>query len=409
MPDETSHEHQPMTQTAPVEYTCPMHPEVVQNEPGSCPKCGMFLVPREVSADSRPDEHVGMDHSAMNHDDMAFMSMIDVTKDLPRSSDGLPMDWIDVPFGPFFPGLPGGLLLTLTLDGDTVAGASAQTLAENTALLQDSAAMDAERFVERLAKLDPLAPLAYQFLAHRAIENVAGVEISATAARGRIGALERERIASHLGWLALFAQQTGFDWLLQRATSLQLQSQQANRQQIRALKPEIDRLKQRLRRTPLLKSRTAGVGQLLPGDKLRGPVARAAGITDDARSTDPAYTALGFKASHRNTSDILARLQVRLDEISHSLVLIEAAGSIDAFTLPMVAGASGDGEAVIETARGSARLQLRLEKGQVISAQLDTPSTQHLTLIGALTEQQALGDALLTVGSLDLSPWEIRQ
>ena len=25
-------------------YTCPMHPEVVRNEPGKCPKCGMTLV-----------------------------------------------------------------------------------------------------------------------------------------------------------------------------------------------------------------------------------------------------------------------------------------------------------------------------------------------------------------------------
>jgi RND family efflux transporter MFP subunit len=28
-------------------YTCPMHPEVVQNGPGKCPKCGMDLVPRK--------------------------------------------------------------------------------------------------------------------------------------------------------------------------------------------------------------------------------------------------------------------------------------------------------------------------------------------------------------------------
>jgi YHS domain-containing protein len=27
-------------------YTCPMHPEVVQSEPGSCPICGMALEPR---------------------------------------------------------------------------------------------------------------------------------------------------------------------------------------------------------------------------------------------------------------------------------------------------------------------------------------------------------------------------
>ena len=25
------------------QYTCPMHPEVVQDKPGTCPKCGMAL------------------------------------------------------------------------------------------------------------------------------------------------------------------------------------------------------------------------------------------------------------------------------------------------------------------------------------------------------------------------------
>ncbi len=27
-----------------IEYTCPMHPEIVQSEPGNCPECGMLLV-----------------------------------------------------------------------------------------------------------------------------------------------------------------------------------------------------------------------------------------------------------------------------------------------------------------------------------------------------------------------------
>jgi len=39
---------QPATRT---EYTCPMHPEVVQDHPGSCPKCGMALEPRTVAVD----------------------------------------------------------------------------------------------------------------------------------------------------------------------------------------------------------------------------------------------------------------------------------------------------------------------------------------------------------------------
>ena len=28
-------------------YTCPMHPEIVRNAPGKCPKCGMDLVPKK--------------------------------------------------------------------------------------------------------------------------------------------------------------------------------------------------------------------------------------------------------------------------------------------------------------------------------------------------------------------------
>ena len=34
----------------PVVYTCPMHPEVVDEEPGHCPQCGMKLLAVEASA-----------------------------------------------------------------------------------------------------------------------------------------------------------------------------------------------------------------------------------------------------------------------------------------------------------------------------------------------------------------------
>ena len=33
-----------------VEYTCPMHPEIVRTAPGHCPICGMALEPRTVTA-----------------------------------------------------------------------------------------------------------------------------------------------------------------------------------------------------------------------------------------------------------------------------------------------------------------------------------------------------------------------
>ena len=39
-----------------VEYTCPMHPEIVQNEPGNCPICGMDLVPKPSKDNVHEDE-----------------------------------------------------------------------------------------------------------------------------------------------------------------------------------------------------------------------------------------------------------------------------------------------------------------------------------------------------------------
>ena len=38
-------------------YTCPMHPEVQQEHPGDCPKCGMTLEPKTVTADTDHEEN----------------------------------------------------------------------------------------------------------------------------------------------------------------------------------------------------------------------------------------------------------------------------------------------------------------------------------------------------------------
>jgi len=43
------------TTEAEVYYTCPMHPEIVRDEPGNCPICGMALV-KKTSSDSKRDE-----------------------------------------------------------------------------------------------------------------------------------------------------------------------------------------------------------------------------------------------------------------------------------------------------------------------------------------------------------------
>jgi P-type Cu+ transporter len=41
-------------QASKTEYVCPMHPQIVRSEPGNCPICGMTLEPRVVSAGDEP-------------------------------------------------------------------------------------------------------------------------------------------------------------------------------------------------------------------------------------------------------------------------------------------------------------------------------------------------------------------
>jgi len=61
-------------------YTCPMHPEIVQDKPGSCPKCGMNLVPVKSEGDKSaspqqdvdskpPTAHTGHNMPADNKED----------------------------------------------------------------------------------------------------------------------------------------------------------------------------------------------------------------------------------------------------------------------------------------------------------------------------------------------------
>ena len=37
----------PATEVAKVQYTCPMHPDVISDQPSDCPKCGMALVAKK--------------------------------------------------------------------------------------------------------------------------------------------------------------------------------------------------------------------------------------------------------------------------------------------------------------------------------------------------------------------------
>ena len=82
-------------------YTCVMHPEVMQDHPGKCPKCGMELVPvskerkrRTPNTEHRmSNEHLGHamhDHEHHNHmmHEMKMQSSVNLTDPMTREGSG---------------------------------------------------------------------------------------------------------------------------------------------------------------------------------------------------------------------------------------------------------------------------------------------------------------------------------
>lgn len=50
-----------------VKYVCPMHPEITQNHPGACPKCGMVLVAEGAENNSASNEEHHSEHRPHEH------------------------------------------------------------------------------------------------------------------------------------------------------------------------------------------------------------------------------------------------------------------------------------------------------------------------------------------------------
>ena len=87
---------------ARVEYTCPMHPEIIRDQPGACPICGMALEPRVITLDDGPNpELVSMTRrfwvSAVLAAPVFALTMIDMARaGALTMSHGALLNWIGI-------------------------------------------------------------------------------------------------------------------------------------------------------------------------------------------------------------------------------------------------------------------------------------------------------------------------
>jgi FtsP/CotA-like multicopper oxidase with cupredoxin domain len=80
----------PAAPTTTSSWTCPMHPDVLSNAPGACPSCGMKLIPAVPGA-SPSDAHThGHEHG---HDAPDGLEWEDLMPQINRASDSCNMTW----------------------------------------------------------------------------------------------------------------------------------------------------------------------------------------------------------------------------------------------------------------------------------------------------------------------------
>jgi len=84
---------------AATSYVCPMHPEVTSSEPGTCPKCGMKLVPSDALPASASDQQEGHTHGEHDpsghggHHHADGLEWEDLMPEINRATDPTNMIW----------------------------------------------------------------------------------------------------------------------------------------------------------------------------------------------------------------------------------------------------------------------------------------------------------------------------
>ena len=82
------------------EWTCPMHPEIVRDEPGSCPICGMALEPRTITAEEPDDPE--LESMTRRFWGSALLTLPLLVLTMGRMVPGLPIErFMSQPFGPW--------------------------------------------------------------------------------------------------------------------------------------------------------------------------------------------------------------------------------------------------------------------------------------------------------------------
>ena len=274
-------------------------------------------------------------------------------------------------FGPQHPATHTTLRIVLELDGERVASATPHIGYLHSGFEKLAEHLDYNQYVTIVSRMNYVSPIANDIAWHGAVETLFGIDLTPRckavrtilAELGRIqdhllsvgaaaldlgaftaflyGFNEREHICDILDYIA--GQRFHPDWTRVGGAMSDLPDEEVFKRMVKKLiheqlPPAMGDIEKLLNRNRIFRDRTQGIGVISHDDaiawSITGPVARASGVRQDVRKTDPylcyaenwdnrGAQAVQFKVPVANDGDVFARYLVRLEEMKQSIVIID--------------------------------------------------------------------------------------
>lgn len=356
--------------------------------------------------------------------------------------------------GPQHPSTHGVLRVLLRMNGEIVREAIPYFGYLHRCFEKKAESLKYPQVVPYTDRMDYLAAMANNMAFCLAIEKLMGITIPRRADLIRVLTLELQRIASHLFWLATFANDLGSTTMLmycmrEREKIMDIFEMQcgarltyhfiriggvlrdwddrmdeATRKLMAEMPKYINEYEDLLSGNEIFRMRVEGIGYLSPEDAVAlsasGPYLRGSGVPYDIRRTQPysLYPEMDFEVQVSNKCDCLGRYEVRINEMYESVKIIlqcldklkeTPPGEILARDLPkVIKPPAGEVYCATESPRGELGFYVVSDgTDKPFRVHGRTPSFVNLTSLEHAGAGQMIADFVATLGSMDIVLGEV--
>jgi len=352
--------------------------------------------------------------------------------------------------GPQHPGIQGPLRLQLTLEGEVVVDCQPVIGYLHRGIEKIAEDRTYSQFLAYTDRLDWHSSASSNLAFVQAVEKLIGLEVPERARYLRVLLLELNRIASHLAFVAAFADSLGastafhyglrdrelIEDLFEMWTGARLTQswiciggvagdvpegfERKIREFCRLLPRRLEGYDRLLVDNRIFRARTEGIGILPPevgvDGGCSGPTLRGSGVPFDVRRAEPyeVYDRLDFEIATQSSCDCIGRHRVRMQEMRQSVRIIEQSldqmpqGEARVKAPRTVMPPEGEAYGRVESPRGDLGCYLVSDgTAQPVRVRIRAPSFFNLAALPRLVRGWKISDVVTILGSLDIALGEV--